>query len=526
MSASDPGSPDVTSCSASMLARQIANGERSAAEVLESHIQRIGQVNDRLNAVVVPLWETARQEAREADEARSRGDELGPLHGVPVTIKEMFDVEGTATTAGIASRVRHRAQRDATLVASLRRAGAIVLGKTNVPQMGMMAETDNPIYGRTNNPWDLERSPSGSSGGEAAIIAAGGSPLGLGSDGGGSIRIPSHACGIHGLKPTSRRLPLAGHWGLPNWPSDWVQGGPMARRVEDLCLAMRVLAPSTEEPIGLDGVSTNLGDPSRVELDQLRIGMYTDIGAIRCAPAMRRAVEEAAESLRKHGATVETFTPPDVDEAWEIYMRIFYADGMSHVKQALKRSKRDWRIKQCTRFTIAPSWMRPSLAFLSRCLGQQHIGRSFRVLPNRVATTAQYQQLLYRQQSYRQRFARALQTRGLDAIICPPSPSPAIPHGEFYANFGLIYTALYNLLGTPAGVVTTTRVRGTEQSDRAESYDVVERAFARIESGSAGLPVGVQVVARWWREDVALAVMQALEQHAYRQEAYPFTSPI
>ena len=135
------------------------------------------------------------------------------------------------------------------------------------------------------------------------------------------------------------------------------------------CLTLRVLALRTEEPIGLDGVSMNLGDPSRVELNQLRIGMYTDIGDIRCAPAMRRAVEDAAESLRKNGATVEPFAPPGVAEAWEIYMRFFYADGLSHVKQALKRSKRDWRIKQCTRFAIAPSWMRPSLASLSRCWG-------------------------------------------------------------------------------------------------------------------------------------------------------------
>lgn len=525
MSQSGCDSVDVTRYSASTLARRIASGELSASQVVEAHIQRIEQVDQRLNAVAVPRWQQARQDAQEADQARNRGEKLGPLHGVPVTIKEMFDVEGIATTAGITSRRRHRAQRDASLVARLRHAGAIILGKTNVPQMGMMVETDNPVYGRTNNPWNLDRSPGGSSGGEASIIAAGGSPLGLGSDGGGSIRIPCHACGIHGLKPTSRRLPLAGHWTLPHWPSDWVQGGPMARRVEDLWLAMQVLAPRTEEPMGLDGVLVAMGDPSGVRLDQLRIGMYTDIGDIRCAPALRRAVEEAAETLRQRGATVESFSPPDVSEAWQIYMSVLYADGLSHVKHALKRSVRDQRIKQCIHFTKAPSWMRTALACLLERLGQRHIGQSFRILPERVVTTTQYQQLLQRQQAYRQRFARAVQTRRLDAILCPPSPSPAILHGEFYANFGLIYTALYNLLGTPAGVVTTTRVREGEESDRPESRDLVERAFARIETGSAGLPVGVQVVARWWREDVVLAVMQGLEEHAHQVEGYPFHPP-
>ena len=157
MSPFDHALPELTRYTATQLARRLADGQLSAAEVLEAHIQRIQQVDPQLNAVVVGLWEQARREACAADAVRARGQVLGPLHGVPVTIKELLDVAGTATTAGLTSRARHRAQNDAAVVACVRRAGAIVLGKTNSPQLGMMVESDNPVYGRTNNPWDLAR---------------------------------------------------------------------------------------------------------------------------------------------------------------------------------------------------------------------------------------------------------------------------------------------------------------------------------------------------------------------------------
>jgi fatty acid amide hydrolase len=192
------------------MARQIAAGAITSAELVEAHIRRIEAVNPRLNAVVVTRFEQARAEAAAADEARRRGDPLGPLHGVPITIKECFHVAGTPSTEGVGRFASELVAHDAPLVARLRRAGAIVLAKTNVPQLLLMHETDNPVYGRTQNPWDLERGPGGSSGGEGAIVASGGSPLGLGNDIGGSIRFPAHSCGICGIKPTTLRLTNAG----------------------------------------------------------------------------------------------------------------------------------------------------------------------------------------------------------------------------------------------------------------------------------------------------------------------------
>lgn len=225
------------------IAQRIKAGDLSAREVVEEHIRRIEDVNPRLNAVVVPLFDRALGEAAAADAACARGEPLGPLHGVPITIKEQFLVAGTPTTAGLPSRVGHRAMSDGPLVGRLREAGAIVLGKTNVSQLMIYHESDNPVYGRTNNPWSLERAPGGSSGGEAAIIAAGGSTLGLGSDFGGSIRVPAHFCGLHGLRPTAGRLtnldtPVEFFTGQE---AIMPQTGPMARTVEDLALAMKVL---------------------------------------------------------------------------------------------------------------------------------------------------------------------------------------------------------------------------------------------------------------------------------------------
>ena len=201
---------DLLKLSASEMARQVASGALSSCELVEAHIRRIEAVNPALNAVVVTRFPQARDEAAAADRARASGQPLGPLHGVPITVKECFHLTGTPATEGIGHFAGELHTDDAPPVRRLRRAGAIVLGKTNLPQLMLLHESDNPLYGRTNNPWNLDRGPGGSSGGEAAIIAAGGSPLGLANDIGGSIRQPAHSCGIMGLKPTTLRLTNAG----------------------------------------------------------------------------------------------------------------------------------------------------------------------------------------------------------------------------------------------------------------------------------------------------------------------------
>jgi fatty acid amide hydrolase len=509
--------------SATELSGLLSAGELSACEVVEAHIRRIEAVNPALNAIVVPLFDQARLDAKAADRARAQGRLLGPLHGVPVTVKEFFDISGAPTTAGLTARSRTVASEDAPLVSRLRQAGAIVLGKTNVQQLGMGYESQNPLYGRTNNPWNLARSPGGSSGGEAAIIAAGGSPLGLGSDGGGSIRQPAHSCGICGLKPTGRRLTMRGHWFVPNWSFEWVQPGPMARHVRDLELALRVLNNSADLRVpDLAAPPVSLRNSSDVSLAGLRIGLYIDDGLFRPAPAIRRAVSEAAQALTECGAHIVEFAPPQAEEIWRLYFGLFYADGAHFLKQELAGSAvHPWIRQNVVWFSRLPNVFRPPLEWLMNSVGQKWFGRTLRWLGRRSLPTWRYFELLEDQDRYRARFAEAINEARLDAIVCPPSAAPAFQHDCSYAPITGSYAVLYNLLGMPSGVVAATRVRPGEESDRPASTDAVEREVARTESGSVGLPIGVQVAARHWREDVALAVMAALEAHFRQQPDYP-----
>lgn len=515
--------PEIVGWSAGEIAERIARGEVSAAEVVEAHIARIEAVNHRLNAVVIPLFDSAREQAARVDQARGRSEALGPLAGVPVTIKECFFVAGTPSNLGVQGLGPRAAADDAVLVKRLRRAGAVVLGKTNLPQMMIMNETDSPVYGRCNNPWNLERSPGGSSGGEAAIIAAGGSPLGLGNDLGGSIRQPAHSCGIAGLKPTTRRLTCEGS--IKNFhgmESLLEQAGPLARRVDDLALALGVLAAPGLERDDPQMAPVPWRDPNQVSLAGMRIAYWDDDGYFPAAPALRRAVRAAAEALRAQGAIVEPFTPPSAADAMEMFFRSLSADGAADVRRMLGRSARDWRVSRLLQVGRIPARMRPLVGSLLTATGQRRLGR---FLSNTGALSADsYWQLVQRMRDWVQRFMQAFYAGGFSAAICPPHALPALRHGstDYLAQAGS-YCMLGNVLGWPAGVVPLTRVQPGEESDRPRTADLVERRAIEVEAGSAGLPVGVQVAAPHWREDIVLAVMGALERQARQQPDFPNT---
>jgi fatty acid amide hydrolase len=515
VSATAPTDAELTHLSATDLARLIASRSVSATDVVEAHIRHIERVNPTLNAVVVKRFDQARQEAAEADAALARGEAAGPLHGVPVTIKECLDVAGTPTTWGLTDRAGDRAGQDDPVVARLRRAGAIILGKTNVAQLLTGCESHNPLYGRTVNPWNSERSPGGSSGGEGAIIAAGGSPLGIGTDIGGSIRTPAHFCGIHGLKPTSGRVrtapPRAIYHVRPE-AAGMSQAGPLARSVSDLTLALQVLS---------EGDGQRPVEPGSVCLKGLRIGLYTDDGVLGAAPSVRRAVEEAAEALRQRGAEVVPFTPPSL-EAHKLYMSLICADGGAGLLKTLGASQVSPTIRKTLTAQIMSDTARPLIAGLLRLMGQAFAGGV--TLPSiRRRTPAQMQELVRQQEAFRERFLGLLDAARLDALLCPPMAFPAVSHGGFDRLGGLeaSYDTLFNVTGLPAGVVSTSRVRPGEESDRPASRDQAVTAAAQMELGTAGLPVGVQVAARPWREDVVLALMGAIEEAFQGRPDYP-----
>jgi len=311
-----PEEQEWTRLSAVELARLIRAREVSPVEVVEAHLRRIESVNPALNAVVT-LAPDVLEWAREAEAAAASGVALGALHGVPVTVKETVDVRGVRTTYGSHVRADHVPEEDAPAVARLRAAGAIILGKTNCPEFALDYTSENPVFGRTNNPHDLERTPGGSSGGCAAAVSACMTAGSLGSDLAGSIRIPAHFCGITGLKPTAGQVPRGGH--LPPMSGLHTLGatlGPLARTVEDLRLFYGVLTGEADASVDANGARELLKK-------DMRVAFYTDDGALSASAETRVAVERAARALADAGLEVIEEVPPGVIEATGLWLSLF-----------------------------------------------------------------------------------------------------------------------------------------------------------------------------------------------------------
>jgi len=322
---------------ATTLARLIATGQATPTEVLEAHIERVASVNPSVHAVVANRFDAARAEAAAQTEQLAAGaTELPPLFGVPCTVKELIAVEGMPWTAGVVARQDVTASEDGPQVQRLREAGAIVMGVTNVSEAGLWLESVNRIYGRTRNPWDLRRSAGGSSGGEAAIIAAGGSPMGLGADIGGSIRNPCFFNGIVGHKPSGGYLPAAGHWP----PVDTVRHrycvtGPMGRTVQDLETMMQVLSVDADPHADAD---VPRFQPLAVNPEEVTVHWFVDNGVPlsgRCEPAVRDAVEGTVRSLARQGFRTERYEPSHLSLSAEIWGARLATTGDPTVAQLL-----------------------------------------------------------------------------------------------------------------------------------------------------------------------------------------------
>jgi amidase len=447
--------------SASALARAIQSGEASSEEVVGVHIRRIEEVNPRLNAVVQLTAESALAQAREADRMLARREIKGPLHGVPVTIKDSLETRGVISTSGSKARACYAPEVNATAVERLFEAGAILLGKTNVPELTFYAHTDNLVYGRTNNPYDLSRTPGGSSGGEAAIIAACGSPLGLGSDAGGSQRVPAHFCGITTLRPTNGRVSRAGHFPpIEGLFGEVLAVGPMARYVEDLILTLPLIAgPDWRDPWT---VPAPLADPRTVELQKLRVAFYTDNGVSASTQEVIAAVKAAASILSESGLIVEEKVPDGLPQSFELYLGLMAVYANTEMETLLQSTSAKDIYPTLNRSLETLRGAKPSLNDFAKIM------TNWRMFQSRM---------LYFMRDY-------------DVILCPASPCPApmreaTEEDQYIAV--LSHAMPYGLTGWPAVV-------------------------ARAGSTPEGLPIGVQIVASPWREDVALAVARRLEE--------------
>ncbi len=451
---------EIIYASATQLARDIRHRKVSSQEVIEAHLRRIEEVNPKLNAMVQLTADSATAQAKKADEALAKGEVVGPLHGVPFTVKDSIENAGVITSGGTTGRAEYVAEKDATVSARMKEAGAILLGHTNVPEFVMAYESANLVYGQTNNPYDLSRTPGGSSGGESALIASGGSPLGLGSDSGGSIRLPAHFAGIAGIKPTSGRVPRTGHYPRFNGLQDSTfQIGPMARFVEDLALSLPII--SGPDWVDQAIVPMPLGDPGDVDLTSLRVAFHTDNGIIAPTDDIDRVVRECAKALSDAGIRVEETRPNGIEGANDVAERIGSADGGAELRLELEKAG-----------TAEPS------PFISHIF-ERGAGKAVDAAGLAAALSAW--------DDFRSSMLSTMET--YDAILCPTNAFPAIAHGTSIdedVSTSFSYTMTHNLTGWPGAVV-----RAGETAD--------------------GLPIGVQVVGRPWREDVALALAAHIE---------------
>ena len=458
---------DPTFLSAVAMAAQIRERKLSPVELADAHLAKIERLNPKLNAFVHVDPERVRREARAAEDAVMSGASLGPLHGVPISIKSSLDVAGFRCEAGTSLRAEFIATHDAPLVARLRNAGAIVLGTTNTPELLMAWETDNLLYGRTNSPWDLDRTPGGSSGGEAAAIAAGMSAGGVGSDGGGSIRVPAHFSGICGLKPTPGRIPSTGHFPPSGGPFALIGVvGPMARTVADVKALFEVMQGPDDGDTCAAPVP--LRWPSDHNVQNLRIGYFEDDGRTPVTPETRAAVRAAVDALQRAGFQVEPFRPEGLEEARELWRKFFVKAGGMLIRPMFRGREQDLSptLKQFL------EWSGAEPEFTAESLLDAWIRRD----------------------ALRARFLA--QMRSYPILLCSAAAIPAFRHGErswqidgktveYFDAWS--YTEWFNLLGNPATVVP-------------------------VGHSAEGLPIGVQIVGRPWEEEQVLAVAAALER--------------
>jgi len=502
------------------MAAALAAGEVSSAALVGAHLERIAEVDRELCAFTEVFHDSARRAAETADAERRAGIVRSALHGVPVTVKECFDFEGRPTTLGVTSRRAARAARDSALVRSLAGAGAVILGRTNIAQLLVAFESDNPVFGRTSNPFSPRHSAGGSSGGEAAAIAAGLSPLGFGTDLGGSARVPAHFCGIAALKPTPGRLSNRGIVGpLPGQRAIPIQTSLLARSVADLGCALDAL-PATALTL-LDPGVPPIEDAPAKPLRGLRVGVTKGHSPLDPSAAIIGALERASDALRAAGVTLVSWSPPELEELFFDAVALLGAEGGHALLAALADGPVAESLKTLHRLVRVPGAVRAGLSKVASLSGDKEMARLIDCLGEK--SVGEYQALIAKLDAAASAMLEAWHGADLDALLCPPYATPAVPHG-LSADFlvAASYSMPWNAVGFVAGVVPVTRVHGAEaRRDRARGQ--LGRLARRIDEQSAGLPVGVQVVSPPWTERSTLELMRAIEGNVSGDVDFPKT---
>jgi amidase len=470
---------DLCAKSTTKLAELIRDRKISPVEVLQAYLDRIDQLNPKLNAIVT-LAADAMEKAREAAAAVTRGDALGPLHGVPVTIKDTIETAGLLTTSGSVMRADFIPERDAPAVARLKAAGAIILGKTNAAEMAMDYTADNPVFGRTHNPYDLSLTPGGSSGGEGAAITSCISPGGIGSDLAGSIRIPSHFCGIAGLKPTVGRVPGAGQFPPSTGPySLGAAIGPMARSVSDLQLLFDVLTGvETSAPSG--DKARKLLETRRAAMLGWRVACYTDDGVSPISEETRMAVEAGAQALANAGFSIDQTRPPGIERGHDLWLKIFSRASVVQLRKVYAGHEEKGGDFVRWRLATADDALPPSL--------DDYIG-SWLERDRLRASLVQWME-------------------ATPLIVAPVGATAAYPHDTHK-------------------ITVADRTMNTFRAfSYSQTFNVFDLPVVVVPAGrsSEGLPIGVQIVGRPFAEETVLVAAAVVEEALGGWQAPPALS--
>lgn len=497
---------DLHKQSLAEIARCIQTGKYSSVQVVQAFIDKIREVNPQLNAVIYPRFDEALEEAKEADRLLAKGIVRGRLHGVPITVKECLDVVGTPSTFGLIRRKDDFPKKNDPYVQALMDEGAIIVGKTNVSQLLVYIEADNPLYGKTNHPTHPEFSCGGSSGGEGAIIAAGGSMFGLGTDLGGSVRLPAAFCGILGLKPTMQRnFDFCRIIEDVEWEMICSVTGVLGRHIEDLALAGEIMG-SIPNPFNTH--PKPFPNYRNIDIKKIRIGYYLSDGLFEPTSAIKRGIKETISKLESQGIHCKEIKPFHPKKAEFLHTKITSIDGAKLFLDNLQKDKAAPQIGALVTLMKLPPFVLRFLGKILTLLGQKSAGRMgthFGLERKNIAKINQ------EHQAYIQAYQQMMEDEEIDVIISPANSMPAYLHGNSkYLGSAGTYTLTHNVTGFPAGVVSVSKVKKEDLVPRKRTLEIANNIAREIELRSEGLPVSIQVAALPWREDLVLAMMDGI----------------
>jgi len=498
----------------------LRSGALSSVELVQALQRRSDTVESQVGGYCWQLRDEALDAARHCDNTRT--PDAGTVFGMPFTVKENIATKGVPVTMGLRARLHHPEREDAAVVRVVRDQGGVLLGKSNIPLLMLSIETHNDIWGTTHNPWDLARAPGGSSGGEAALIASGQSPWGLGTDIGGSVRIPCAWCGIAGLKPGVGRWSAKGQFSAITG-QEVVKAvmGPMARTARDVGALWSAVTPDAQRLADPRFVPAPRSSPDAVDLSGLTVGVYENDGVFQPSAAVRRSIHEAADHLAALGAKVVRYVPPDGWALVDLYFGALTADGGAAVIQHLTHQPPTAHLRTMLQLAKTPGVLRRAATRVLDAMGEARVARVGRAFGEKSAGALFA--LAHARNVAQQTELAAWDALGLDLVLGPPTVTPAAVRDQTYDwALGGWHTMRWNVVDLPAGVVPVTTVRADEQATRSGG-DRLEKKAALFDHGSAGLPVAVQVLGRPGHEATVLAAMVAIEDAARTSTGFPVT---